>query len=187
MHAWPIDFDRQYFTVSMERFLFTFCSLFAVFWITFRFIYGIFSAFHLHRSHLPLNFTRARLSFVLSRSIVTFAQLQDTSGAEPSSGVRTRHQPGSTYTPLSNAPQTHSTQPFLPGNGPIHLAPSLTHQPEILLLHRLPVSQPPSNHHHPTRTITLTGPIDILTTQQISHRSWTPATSIVKLTRFEPT
>ena len=151
------------------------------------FILEVFSAFHPHRSHLPLNLTRVHLSLFLSRSIMATAYPQDTSGTEPTSGVNTSHQPGSTHTPPSTAPHTHSTQPFLPGNGPIHLAPSLTHQPEILLLHRLPVSQPPSNHHHPTRTITLTGPIDILTTQQISHRSWTPATSIVKLTRFEPT
>ena len=54
--------------------------------------------------------------------------------------MNTSHQPGSTHTPQNTAPQnihTQSNQPFLPGNGPIHLAPSLTHQPELLLLSRL--------------------------------------------------
>ena len=97
-----------------------------------------FSAFfHPHRSHLPLNLTRVHLSLFLSRSIMATAHPQDTSGAEPISGVNASHQPGSTHTPPSIASHTHSTQPFLPGNGPVHLASSLTYQPEILLLHRL--------------------------------------------------
>ena len=52
----------------------------------------------------------------------------------------TSYQPGSTPTPLTTATQhihTHPNQPFLPGIGPIHLTPSITHQPELLLLSRM--------------------------------------------------
>ena len=223
----------------------------------------VFSAFHPHRSHLPVNLTRAHPPFFLSRSIMAAAHPHDTSGTQPTSGVNTSRQ----HTPQSTAPHTQSTQPFLPGNGPIHLAPSLTHQPEILLLHRLfdilfllvthilehpmaggpvpdttmfvdhnafclfhqyhsrvvdlgratmrlmrarrlalsathyrfsrqithhsttvscTISQPLklstlNNHYHLPRTFTLTGSIDILITQQISHHPWTSTTCIVKL------
>ena len=41
------------------------------------------------------------------------------------------------HTPPTTPQHTHVTPPFLPGNGPIHLAPSFTHQPEILYLHNL--------------------------------------------------
>ena len=48
-------------------------------------------------------------------------------------------QPGSEPTPTTvTAFQPHShtatSTPFLPGNPPLHLAPSITHQPELLLL-----------------------------------------------------
>ena len=101
---------------------------------------GVFSAFYPHRSHLPLNLTRVRPPLFLSRSIMAAAHPDDTNGTEPTPSMNTGHQPGSTHTPQSTAPHnlhTQSTQPFLPGNGPLHLAPSLTHQPELLLLHRL--------------------------------------------------
>ena len=52
----------------------------------------------------------------------------------------TSYQPGSTPTPMTTVTQhlrTQPNQPFLPGNGPIHLAPSITHQPELLLLSRM--------------------------------------------------
>ena len=64
----------------------------------------------------------------------------DDASGKPNPGMNASHQPGSTHTPQSTAPHnfhTQSTPPFLPGNGPIHLAPSLTHQPELLLLNRL--------------------------------------------------
>ena len=116
---------------------FSFCSYVAICCTTPRFTFGMFSAFHLYRSHLPLTLTRVRPSSFLSRSIMTSAQPPDASSTEPIPGVHTSQPLDSIYTASSHTPQLHSTQPFLPGNGPIHLAPSLTHQPEILLLHRL--------------------------------------------------
>ena len=46
-------------------------------------------------------------------------------------------QPGSQPTPTAAFPQqahTATSTRFLPGNPPLHLAPSITHQPELLLL-----------------------------------------------------
>ena len=101
---------------------------------------GVFSAFYPHRSHLPLNLTRVRPPLFLSRSIMAAAHPDDTNGTEPTPSMNTGHQPGSTHTPQSTAPHNLHTQPtqtFLPGNGPTRPAPSFTHQPELLFLHRL--------------------------------------------------
>ena len=112
----------------------------------------VFNASYPHRSHLPLNLTRVHPPFFLSRCIMAAAHPDDTSGTEPTPGMNTSHQPGSTHTPQSTAPHnlhTQSTQPFLPGNGPLHLAPSLTHQPELLLLHRMFDMMFAAGHTHP--------------------------------------
>ena len=64
---------------------------------------------------------------------------QEARGGQPSFSLNTGHgghHPTSTHAQPSFAHRTHSTTHFLPGNGPLHLAPSHTHQPEILLLHK---------------------------------------------------
>ena len=84
-------------------------------------------AFSASPQPLIINLIRVHRSPSLSRSIMATAHPHDASGTEPSFSVDTSHRPSS----------THTQPPFLPGNGPLHLAPSLTHQPEILLLHKL--------------------------------------------------